>query len=150
LSKSAVRAKIEAYVEWFIPDSLRAQGVDTHRRARLAIYIMTSTVFIGGAVGLFHFANGSPAVGIAYTTAGIIGGLVPPLLRVTGSLLIAGNTAAFLVFASHALVICFTGGLGLPAVEPVAPHQLLDRGTNASAGTGPPGTRHLSASRAET
>jgi len=46
-SSPAVREKIEAFAEWFIPDTLRAQGVDEHRRARLAVYIMTPTVIIG-------------------------------------------------------------------------------------------------------
>jgi signal transduction histidine kinase len=115
-SRSAIQSKIEALVEWFIPDSLRGHDVDEHRRARLAIYITSSAILVGSATGLFHFANGSPTVGVAYTSAGIIAGMIPPLLRWTGSLVIAGNAMAFLMFASHALVVFLTGGLGLPAL----------------------------------
>jgi signal transduction histidine kinase/CheY-like chemotaxis protein len=105
--------------EIFLPESLRAEGVDAVRRGRLAVaccIISTAGGLIGGATVALNRAAGQDIRAGAFSVATLLGVVLLALLRRTGSTKLVGHGIGVGVLG----IACFSGlrsgELGLPAL----------------------------------
>jgi hypothetical protein len=103
----------------FLPESLRAQGVDAVRRGRLAVACCVIST-VGGLIGGLTVAcNGAPGQDIragAFAVATLMGVAILGLLRRTGSTKLVGHGIGAGVLAIAAFSGLRSGELGLPAL----------------------------------
>ena len=105
--------------ETFLPESLRAQGVDVVRRGRLAVaccVISTMGGLIGGLTVACNRAPGQDVRAGAFAVATLMGLVILALLRRTGSTKLVGHGIGVGVLAIGCFAGFRSGELGLPAL----------------------------------
>ena len=116
------------WLDAWIGDELRSQGVDVHRRARLAVACSVVLVIVAVSVlGVVLAGTGLAHPGLigAVVFSTLVGISVPVVLRRTGSLVLAGNLLTLLAFLPMAFTSTRSGGFGMPGPFLVAIVPLL-------------------------
>ncbi|HEY8153600.1 MAG TPA: hypothetical protein VII72_05670 [Myxococcota bacterium] len=112
-------------LDWFIPESVRAEGAEVRERARLLVGVCAIVLAFFALVAGFEWTQGTAWIaGIALVFGSLFAGL-PLLLRATGMPRLAANLAALLIFVFGISMVAVTRGESTAAHYTVAMVPLI-------------------------
>jgi len=106
---------LSRFVDWLIPNELRAAQPDVRRRARIIVGFTLALMFWAPVFGVIYHVIGLPALSVGVLVAGAIGAAILLSFRRFGGLRVTSNLVAFVLFGILAFITAQSGGIASPA-----------------------------------
>ena len=103
-------AALCAVLDWFVPPSIRGEGSDQLRRARLLVVFSWILILLAILYAALFLSMNSPIGAAALAMGAVVGVASLWAMRRTGSQLIAGNLLAAAFFGTLTALACRLGG----------------------------------------
>ncbi len=116
---------LSRFLDWLVPEQIRAADADARRRARLVVGFTLALVIWGPIFSVVYVALGLPQFSVAVLIAAALGILNIAAFRRTGSISQAGNLMTLILFGIIAYLTLSSDGANSPAISWFVPIPML-------------------------